>query len=67
MGISNWFHLDFQEIERETDKAFCVILEDGEQIWLPKSQVSDSEAYQAGDKDGIISISEWFARKEGLI
>ena len=66
MGASNWVHLDVEEIVRETDKAFLVRLEDGEEVWLPKGQISDAQDYSEGDTNCTLSISEWIANEKGL-
>lgn len=66
MGASNWVHLDVEEIVRETDKAFLVRLEDGEEVWLPKGQVADADDYKEGDTNCTLSISEWIAGEKGL-
>ncbi len=64
---SEWFHLDVEEILRETEKAFLVLLDDGEEVWLPISQISEPEDYEVGDKDCTISITGWLAREKGLM
>ncbi len=62
-----WVHLSVAKIVRETDAAFLVRLEDGdEEVWLPKSQISDPEDYEVGDEDVTISITEWLAQQKGL-
>ena len=66
MGQSNYVHLDVDEILKETAKAFLVLLPDGEEVWLPFSQVADHEAYAVGDTGVTISITEWLAREKGL-
>ena len=67
MSYSGWVHLNVRVIARETEKAFKVFLEDGgEPLWLPKSQVADAENYNAGDRDCVVSITEWFANEKGL-
>jgi hypothetical protein len=60
-----WVHLDFRLIKKETADAFLVILEDGEEEWIPRSQVSDPEDYAEGDTDGTISVTAWLAEKRG--
>lgn len=35
MSASGWIHLDVEEITRETDSAFLLIMEDGEEVWMP--------------------------------
>ncbi len=66
MTQSGWVHLDVQVIRQESDKAFQVVLEDGSIHWLPKSQVDDADAYESGDRDVTISITEWLAKEKGL-
>ena len=65
MGESRWVHLDFDEILRETEKAFLIRIDD-EEYWIPFSQIADPEEYREGDTDGEISITEWIAREKGL-
>lgn len=67
MSSSNYVHLEVEEILRETDKAFLLRLEDeGQELWVPKSQISDADDYEEGDKNCTVSVSRWFADKEGL-
>ncbi len=64
---SDYVHLDVEEISGETDKAFYVTLEDNEWSgWVPKSQISDVDNYDKGDKNCTISVSEWWAKQVGL-
>lgn len=67
MSASNYVHLDVEVIVRETEKAFLLRLESGEEVWVPISQVADADDYSEGDTDCTVSVSEWFARKEGLL
>jgi hypothetical protein len=46
-------------IRKESEKAFNVCLDDGRIWWLPKSQVTDAEQYQAGDRECTMTIPEW--------
>ena len=48
-----------------TEKAL-LIKWDGLQYWLPVSQVSDPDNYEAGDKDVTVSITEWIAGEKGI-
>lgn len=61
----SWVHLDVDLIKRETPKAFLVVI-DGEEYWLPKSQVSDPDDYAEGDTDACISVTEFIANEKGL-
>ena len=50
---------------KDTDLAILVEI-DGEEYWIPQSQVhEDSEVYQEGD-EGRLVVSYWFAKREGL-
>jgi hypothetical protein len=50
---------------RATERAILVEIE-GEDHWIPLSQVDDdSEVYKSGDQ-GTLVVSHWFAVKEGL-
>lgn len=52
---------------RSTVKSVLVDI-DGEEIWVPKSQISDdSEVYDSKSTSGTLVIKEWFARVKGLI
>lgn len=59
MSEQEWVHLDVAVIRKETEKAFNVQLEDGRIMWLPKSQISDADDYEAGDRDCTISVTAW--------
>lgn len=51
---------------RSTDKALLVEV-DGEELWIPHSQIDDdSEVYREGDA-GQLVISEWIAKQKGLV
>lgn len=65
MGQSNWVHLESCNVLRTTDAAILVEYE-GEEIWLPISQVSEGEKYEEGDEDITISITEWLAGVKGI-
>jgi hypothetical protein len=65
MGASGWVHVDFEEIKVETPDAFLFVI-DGEDYWIPRSQIADPGDYHNGDKDGTVSISEWIAKQKNL-
>jgi hypothetical protein len=51
---------------RETDKALLCDIE-GEEMWIPKSQIDDdSEVYEDGT-EGTLIITQWLAAQKGLI
>ena len=65
MSASNYIHIDVDDILRETDNAFLVLF-DGEEIWIPKSQVADFADYRQGDKNCTLSISKFIAKVKGI-
>jgi pectate lyase len=57
---------EFVTVVQETDKAICID-DDSNEIWVPKSQITDhSEVWQKGD-DGYITVTEWWAEKQGWL
>lgn len=64
--MSDWFYLDVDRVVKETDKAFLVEI-DGEQIWLPKSQIADAHDYEEGDENCGMSVTEYIAKEKGLL
>jgi hypothetical protein len=50
---------------RATEKAILVEI-DGDQHWIPQSQVdADSEVWKEGD-EGTLVVSDWIAEQKGL-
>lgn len=66
MSASGYVHLEVEQILKETDAAFYVLLEDGSRHWIPKSQIADPETYTEGDTSCTVSITEWIADQKGL-
>lgn len=50
---------------KETEKAILVNI-DGEEKWIPKSQVVEQSDVQGEGDSGTLAITRWFAEKEGL-
>lgn len=65
MRSSNWIHIEVDEVARETQKAFLLRI-DGEEYWIPFSQIADAEDYSEGDVNVSMSISEWIANEKGI-
>lgn len=53
---------------RETEKAILVRTEDGEEAWVPKSQILAEGTTVSSDPDevGTLSIPRWLAEEKGL-
>lgn len=66
MGRPN--EVEFEDtrcIAETTDAIKCVV--DEQEVWIPKSQVTDnSEVWKKGD-EGKLVITEWIATEKGLI
>jgi hypothetical protein len=62
-----WISVDFEAVKAVTDRAVLFVIE-GEEVWIPKSQISpdDVDQYEPGDGDGSVSVSEWIANEKGL-
>jgi hypothetical protein len=54
-------------IIRETEKAILCDVGKDKPAWIPKSMIDDDSEIREVGESGEITISEWFARKEGLI
>lgn len=65
--MSDWVELDVLSVEGETEKAFYVVAEGGEEFWLPKSQIDDAEGYAKGDENVSMRITRWIAGEKGLV
>ena len=66
MSASHWVHLDVERVKRETDNALLVVLVNGDEHWIPKSQIDDSDNYGAGDTNCTISIPRWLAVEKDI-
>jgi len=52
-------------VESPSGKAFLVQIE-GEEVWIPKSQIhDDSEVWRKGDT-GNLYITQWLAEQKGF-
>jgi hypothetical protein len=50
----------------ETEKALlCKI--NGKDCWVPKSQITDDGEVYEKNHEGTLIITEWFAKKAGLV
>jgi hypothetical protein len=57
--------VEVERVKCVTDKALCVIVE-GEEVWIPKSQIhDDSEVWGAGH-EGTLVIPLWLAEAKGI-
>lgn len=67
MSFSQWVHLDVDRIVKITELAMLLRLRDRDSdVWVPISQISEPDDYDENDTDATVSVTEWFATKEGL-
>lgn len=65
MGMTNWVHLEDCKVLAVTESA-VLVLYDEEKIWLPKSQLSDPDTYEADDEGVTVTCTEWIAKQKGI-
>lgn len=56
--------IDVDRFVRETEKALLVEI-DGEQHWLPKSQLLDIDSDD--NESGTVTVRHWLAVEKGLV
>ena len=57
-------------LKRKTDAALLVEDEDGEEVWIPSSQLDDdTEIWEDSEigEEGKLVIPEWLATKKGWL
>lgn len=57
------------ELVNETDLAFLIVVDgnDDNQVWIPRSLGSYTERPPRPLPDVLVTVPEWFAKREGLI
>jgi len=67
MSADRWVEIEVEEVLNVTDRAvLCAV--DGEEHWIPRSQIDVEGAdFEAGEVDFTLSVTRWFAEKEGLV
>lgn len=65
MSQSGYVHLEDCRVVHETEDAFLIEYE-GEEHWIPRSQVADPDTYESGDEGVTISVTEWIAKQKGI-
>lgn len=52
------------EVIAKTPLAVLIRLEDGQSVWVPRSQIEGGDELDVGDED--LSIATWWLREQGL-
>ena len=70
MAMKPGYDIEGCKVIQNTGKALLVRNKrcsefDGEDIWVPQSQITDdSDIWRDGD-EGTLTVTEWFAEKKG--
>lgn len=54
-----------EEVLNETGMAYLFVI-DGEEVWIPKSQMEDSDAVCVGDTEVEVEISQWLCEEKWI-
>jgi hypothetical protein len=58
----------FEDVTAKASSSKALLCEiDGEEFWIPKSQIHDDSEVYAKDQTGKLVISRWIAEEKGLI
>jgi hypothetical protein len=66
--VSRSYYVEIEcDVLNATADAILVDYE-GEQLWIPRSQVEDSDDFEVGDSEErvVLNVSRWFAEKTGI-
>lgn len=63
--MSGWVRVDYDEIKAATEKAVLIDI-DGEDIWLPTSQLDADYSNEVGEGAGHMFVTEWIAKQKGF-
>lgn len=65
------FPIKVRLVRRVTGRALQVMIgeaaEGKEFMWFPRSQILNANAIKAGDEECELRLTEWIARKKGLL
>lgn len=64
--MSETVYLDGVRCLRQTDKALLCNYE-GEEFWIPKSQIHDDSEVTAVGDEGVLAIPSWLADEKGAL
>ena len=56
--------VDVDVVKAETAKAYLVVV-DGEETWVAKSQIIDDDGLSPGDENVTIKVPRWIADENG--
>jgi hypothetical protein len=62
---SGYADVDVDAVLAETQLAFLLEIR-GDRVWVPKSHVRDAHVYSKGERDVVMSLSEWMCDQKGI-
>lgn len=60
--MSRYVEVEYEDFLRETDAAGLFVI-DGEEVWIPWSQVEDGQTFDRGI-EGTVSLTRWIAEQK---
>ncbi len=60
-----WVRVEYDDILRVTENAVLLDI-DGEDVWMPKSQMDADYSDRVGQGEGHMYVTEWIAGEKGL-
>ena len=65
MSHSGYIHVEVEKVVLEIPKYFLLLI-DGSEHWIPKSQIADPDTYERGDENVTVSMTDWIAKQKGI-
>ena len=64
----DYVSIEAERVVRESASGKAVLFViDGEDVWIPRSQIHEPEDIKMGSLNVLFEVAEWFAKQEGLI
>ena len=61
--VDRWVEISGVEVMHETDKALLCEIQ-GEEVWIPKSQLGDESEVKQGGDSGTLVVTRWLAEQK---
>jgi len=62
--MSEYVEVQYEQVIRKTDAAVLVLI-DGEDVWLPWTQIEDN-GEDLGEGAGVLYLKRWLAQKKDI-
>jgi len=64
--VSDTFEIEV-EVLKDLPKSLLVLTEDGEEAFIPKSEIRHGTDVESAGDEGTLIVPSWLARKEGWL